>query len=167
MQIVESPFAVLTAVVAPALLTNSSTVLVLGLGNRIARVVDRTRTVASVMASAGKDSELYPLLLHQAGLLKRRTEHLGRAIRLGYAAVGGFAAEALIAVLGGALVHYEFLFAARAAALAALGIGFISVGSLVFACVYMVRETAIALDNLAEEAQTVMLEATRQLHKHS
>jgi hypothetical protein len=29
----------------------------------------------------------------------------------------------------------------------------------------MVRETAIALDNLAEEAQTVMLEATRRLQK--
>jgi hypothetical protein len=165
MQVAESPFAVLTAVVAPALLTNSSTVLVLGLGNRIARVVDRTRTVASVMASAGEDSELYPLLQHQAGLLKRRTEHLGKAIRLGYAAVGGFAAEALIAVLGGALVHYEFPIAARGAALLALGIGFVSVGSLVSACVYMVRETAIALDNLAEEAQTVMLEATRRLQK--
>ena len=32
---VESPFAVLTAVVAPALLTNSSTVLVLGLGTAL------------------------------------------------------------------------------------------------------------------------------------
>jgi len=165
MQSIESPFAVLTAVVAPALLTNSSTVLVLGLGNRIARVVDRTRTVAGVMARSGEDSGLYARLQQQASLLKRRTEHLGKAIRLGYAAVGGFAAEALIAVLGGVLVHYDFLFVARFAALAALGIGFISVGSLVSACVYMVRETAIALDNLAEEAQTVMMEAQRQLCK--
>jgi hypothetical protein len=29
----------------------------------------------------------------------------------------------------------------------------------------MVRETAIALDNLAEEAQTVMMEAHRQARK--
>ena len=162
MQVVESPFAVLTAVVAPALLTNSSTVLVLGLGNRIARVSDRTRAVASVMASAGEHSELYRRLQQQASQLRQRSQHLGKAIRLGYAAVGGFAAEALIAVLGGMLVHYELLIAARVAALAALAIGFGSVGSLVFACVYMVRETAIALDNLAEEAQTVMLEAARQ-----
>jgi hypothetical protein len=163
MQVIESPFAVLTAVVAPALLTNSSTVLVLGLGNRIARVTDRIRAVAGVMASAGENSELYPRLQQQAGLLKQRSQMLGKALRLGYAAVGAFAAEALIAVLGGMLVHYEFLMAARVAALVALAIGFGSVGSLVFACVYMVRETAIALDNLAEEAQTVMLEATRQL----
>lgn len=165
MQSIESPFAVLTAVVAPALLTNSSTVLVLGLGNRIARVVDRTRTVATVMANAGENSELYTRLQHQAALLKQRAQMLGKSLRLGYAAVGGFAAEALIACLGGVLVHYELPIAARGAALLALAIGFISVGSLVSACIYMVQETAMALDNLTEEAQTVMLEAARQLHK--
>jgi hypothetical protein len=126
--------------------------------------VDRTRAVASVMANAGEDSELYQRLQQQAALLKRRTEDLGKSLRLGYAAVGGFAAEALIAVLGGVLVHFELNFYARIAGLAALAIGLVSVGSLVSACVYM-RETAIALDNLAEEAQTVMMEATRQLRK--
>ncbi|MDR3763415.1 MAG: DUF2721 domain-containing protein [Acidobacteriota bacterium] len=162
---IESPFAVLTAVAAPALLTNSSSVLVLGMGNRIARVIDRTRTVATVMASTAENSELFQRLQQQTLQLKRRTAYLGRAIRLGYAAVGGFAAEALIAVLGGMLVHYELHFYARAAALAALGIGFISVGSLVAACVYMVHESALALDNLADEARTVMMEAERHLHK--
>jgi len=160
----DSPFSVLTAVVAPALLTNSSTVLVLGLGNRIARVVDRTRTVAGVMARTEEDGELYQRL-QQAGLLGRRRQYLGRALRLGYAAVGGFAAEALVAVMGGTLVHYELHWEARVAALAALTIGFASVGSLVMACVYMVRETAVALDNLSEEAKTVMMEAHRELRK--
>ena len=77
----DSPFSVLTAVVAPALLTNSSTVLVLGLGNRIARVVDRTRTVAGVMARTEEDGELYQRLQQQAGLLGRRRQYLGRALR--------------------------------------------------------------------------------------
>jgi hypothetical protein len=163
MPVAESPFAILTAVVAPALLTNSSTVLVLGLGNRIARVIDRTRTVAGVMASVAEDSELFQRLQQQADLLKRRAQILGKALRLGYAAVGGFAAEALIAVLGGMLMHYEWLLPARIAALVAFAIGIGSVGSLVFACIYMVRETAIALDNLTEEANTVMLEASRQM----
>ncbi len=161
MPIAESPFAVLTAVVAPALLTNSSTVLVMGMGNRIARVVDRTRAVATVMASSSEDSDLYQRLEYQADLLRQRAQMLGKALRLGYAAVGGFAGEALIAVLGGVLVHYEFPLLAHAAALGALAIGFLSVGSLVYACVYMVRETAMALDNLTEEAATVMLEAAR------
>jgi len=70
-------------------------------------------------------------------------------------------------VLGGVLVHDGFLMAARAAGLVALAIGFASVGSLVFACVYMVHETALALDNLTEEAETVMLEAASQHPKQS
>jgi ribonuclease PH len=161
MQIAESPFAVLTAVVAPALLTNSSTVLVLGLGNRIARVIDRTRTVAAVMARVDPNSELYQRLQEQRGHLKQRSQMLSKALRLGYAAVGAFAAEALIAVLGGVLVHDGFNLAARIAGMIALAIGFGSVGSLVCACVYMVHETALALDNLAEEANTVMLESAQ------
>ena len=40
-----NPFAVLTAVVAPAILTNASSVLALGISNHLARVVDRTRVV--------------------------------------------------------------------------------------------------------------------------
>jgi hypothetical protein len=47
----QNPFAALTAVMAPAVLTNASTVLCLGTNNRIARVVDRTRFLAGEMAS--------------------------------------------------------------------------------------------------------------------
>ena len=35
----DNPFAALTAVVAPAILTNASSILALGTGNRVARVV--------------------------------------------------------------------------------------------------------------------------------
>jgi len=165
MLVAESPFAVLTAMVAPALLTNSSTLLVLGLGNRIARVVDRTRTVAVVMAGVDENSALYRRLEEQARLLKLRVRKLSRALRLGYAAVGGFAAETLVAVLAGVLVHYEVPYAPRVAGLIAFGIGVLSVGSMVAACVFMVTETTMALDNLAEEAKTIMLEAARRAGK--
>src|SRR5271157_4475553 len=46
-----NPFAVLTAVVAPAILTNASSVLALGTSNRLARVVDRTRVVAAELSA--------------------------------------------------------------------------------------------------------------------
>src|ERR1700758_3880174 len=45
-----NPFAVLTAVVAPAILTNACSVLALGTSNRLARGVDRTRVVARELA---------------------------------------------------------------------------------------------------------------------
>jgi len=43
----DNPFAVLTAVVAPAVLTNASSVLSLGTANRIGRIVDRTRILTA------------------------------------------------------------------------------------------------------------------------
>lgn len=46
----ENPFAALTTVVAPAILTNASSVLCLGTANRLARVVDRTRVVSAELA---------------------------------------------------------------------------------------------------------------------
>ncbi len=46
----ENPFAVLTAVAAPALLTNACSLLSLGTAHRIARVVDRTYGVTAARA---------------------------------------------------------------------------------------------------------------------
>ena len=52
----DNPFAALTIVVAPAILTNASSVLCLGTANRLARVVDRTRVVSAELANAAPNT---------------------------------------------------------------------------------------------------------------
>lgn len=159
----ENHFAVLTAVAAPAVLTNASSVLCLGLGNRIARVIDRTRTVATAIAQEpNPEGELHGLLTLQFNLLRRRAKYLTYALRMGYTALGGFAAEALIAVIGGLLGYSRYAHVSAAAAIVALIIGVLSVGAFVASCVYMVRETMMALDNLESEAKTLMIYATAE-----
>lgn len=49
----DNPFAAPTIVVAPAVLTNAASVLCLGTGNRIARVVDRTRVLNAGTVGVG------------------------------------------------------------------------------------------------------------------
>ena len=70
--VANNPFAVLTAIVAPAILTNACSVLALGTSNRLGRVVDRTRVVAADIAASRPDSEqrftLTVLSLRGAGL---------------------------------------------------------------------------------------------------
>ena len=44
------PFSILTVVVAPAVLTNASSVLALGTNNRLARVADRSHAVTAQLA---------------------------------------------------------------------------------------------------------------------
>lgn len=157
----ESHFALLTAVAAPAVLTNASSVLCMGIGNRIARVVDRTRAVSVVMAEAADEKELCDMLKDEIATLNTRSKFLMSALRLGYAALGGFAAEALVAVAGGVLGTSQFHQAAKLVGLAALIIGILSVGSFVLSCFYMVRETLVALTNLELETATLQMYKTR------
>ena len=72
----ENPFAILTAVVAPAVLTNAASVLCLGTSNRIARVVDRTRVVAAEIACLEVGSAEYKVWVSQLERLRVRARLL-------------------------------------------------------------------------------------------
>jgi hypothetical protein len=148
----DNPFSVLTAVVAPAVLTNASSVLCLGTGNRLARVVDRTRVVTAELAAFQPGSAGYQFHVKQLEHLATRTRLLYRALRVLYSSLGSFAAAALLSLVGSALSFFALRVAFEAAALIALGIGVFAVSSLVFGCILMVRETRVAVQTIAEEA---------------
>src|SRR5258705_5836908 len=96
--VANNPFAVLTAIVAPAILTNACSVLALGTSNRLGRVVDRTRVGASDIAASKPGSEGFLEWNSQLRALEIRTHMLLRALRLFYAALGLLASSALISV---------------------------------------------------------------------
>jgi X-X-X-Leu-X-X-Gly heptad repeat protein len=150
-----NPFAVLTAVVAPAVLTNASSVLCLGTGNRIARVVDRTRVVAAGMAGLQVGSKEYQAGADQLARLQLRAQLLFRALRILYASLGLFAATALITVIGSSLEFFGWQFGFRVTAFIAMGSGTAAVIGLGYGCALMVRETRVAVQNLALEAELV------------
>lgn len=152
-----NPFAVLTAVVAPAVLTNASSVLCLGTSNRIARVVDRTRVLSAEMAGFKPGTPGYQARVVQLEKLQVRAQLLFRALRLLYASLGGFAAAALISVVGAAIAFYEHHLWFRASAILALAVGGSAVVGLATGCYLMVRETRLAVQNLAEEAAWLAL----------
>ena len=148
----DNPFAVLTAVVAPAILTNASSVLSLATGNRLARVVDRTRAITEELKSLEAGSADYRLRLTQLDRQQVRAQLLLRALRVLYASLGSFAAAALISVIGSAFAFYEMRLPFRAAAVIGLATGVVGVTGLVFGCLLMVRETRLAVQNIGEEA---------------
>jgi Protein of unknown function (DUF2721) len=147
-----NPFAVLTAIVAPAILTNASSVLALGTSNRLARGVDRTRVVWAELAALDHGSPDYQLWATQLPPLHERAQLLVRALRFFYAGLGLFAASALVSVVGsiGAYYGQALLFEIGAS----LGIltGASAVLALSSGCFLMVRETQLAVRYLAEEA---------------
>jgi Protein of unknown function (DUF2721) len=101
-----NPFGVLTAIVAPAILTNASSVLVLGTSNRLGRVVDRTRVVYSDLAESATGSREHQDWMDQFTALRTRTHKLLQALRLFYAALGLFASSALVSVGGSIATYY-------------------------------------------------------------
>jgi hypothetical protein len=151
--ITSSPFAVLTAVVAPAVLTNASSVLTLGTGNRVARVADRTRAVMVELDALEPESPHHQALAAQLGSLQLRAHTLLRALRFFFAALGLFASTALISVAGSTAAYYGVKLLFEASAALAFLTGASAVVGLAWGCVLMVRETQIAVSFLEEEAR--------------
>ena len=157
--VANNPFAVLTAIVAPAILTNASSVLALGTSNRLGRVVDRTRVVAAGVASYARDSVHYKEWLAQLQALETRAQLLLKALRLFYAALGLFVASALISVCGSMAAYYGSRFLFHFGAGLALLTGLSAVVGLSVGCTLMVHETRLAVQSLAKEAQIRIAEA--------
>ena len=147
-----NPFGVLTSVVAPAILTNACSVLALGTSNRLARVVDRTRVVAAELAGFEPGTSNYEHSFAQLDRLQVRAQLLLRALRVFYASIGLFAAAAVVSVVGSIVTYYGRQIVFQFAAGLALVTGSLAVLGLASGCVLMVRETRLAVRNLAEEA---------------
>jgi hypothetical protein len=151
--IATDPFSILTVVVAPAVLTNASSVLALGTNNRLARVADRTHAVTARLAKLepGRDHEVSAAEL---AALQTRAQLLLQALRCFYLGLGLFASSALISIAGSIVVYYGW----PSAFLIAAGIGAASGASAVIAlvcgCVLMIRETQLAVRGLAYEAKS-------------
>lgn len=155
MDSISSPFAALTVIVAPAILTNASSVLCLGTSNRIARVVDRTRVLAAELGALDPKNPISNEYSNHLNRLKVRAHLLMRALRCFYASIGSFAAAALISVVGSlwAVSAGQAVFDAMAAL--SLVAGTVGVGGLVIGCSLMVRETQLAVRFLEQEVTLI------------
>jgi hypothetical protein len=155
MALIESnPFAILTFIAAPAILTNASSVLALGTSNRFARNVDRARVLIKMLegrtAKGDPETQLYVRLLDWTS---QRTRLLVRALSAFYFAIGGFAAGSLMSLLGAIIApaeHSIFLWPVLGVALLS---GVAGLLSLVLGGSLLVRETRWALRAIEEEAK--------------
>lgn len=148
-----NPFAALSLIVAPAVLTNASSILVLSTSNRLARVVDRARSLATHLESpSNADESLIALRFKEMDSAERRALLLLSALRFFYAAIGAFATAALTSLIGAALLSTPVDVLPAALEGVAVAAGFIGVLGLVLGCVLLLRETRIAVRVVSQEA---------------
>jgi hypothetical protein len=148
-----NPFAALSLIVAPAVLTNASSILVLSTSNRLARAVDRARFLATHLESPTRaDDGLTAFRFKEMDSAERRALLLLNALRFFYAAIGAFAAAALTSLVGAALLSTPVRVLPATLEGIAVAAGFIGVTGLVLGCVLLLRETRIAVRVVSDEA---------------
>ncbi|MCC7009490.1 MAG: DUF2721 domain-containing protein [Acidobacteria bacterium] len=149
----QSPFAALTIIGAPAILTNASALLCLVTSNRLARIVDRTRVLASELGRIDLASSMASTYEQHLGKLKVRAQLLMRALRLFTMSIGSFAAAALISVVGTLLAARANDVIWESTAALSLVSGTAGVAGLVFGSGIVVRETHLAVQFLEQEIE--------------
>jgi hypothetical protein len=143
-----NPFALLTFIAAPAILTNASSVMALGTSNRFARAVDRARALSRSEARTDPESILR---LHQLDAVGRRGLLLVRALTAFYLSVGAFAAASLVSLLGAVAVVAEQPWLRVLSFGVALISGMVGVGGLMTGSAILVWESRLTLRILREE----------------
>jgi hypothetical protein len=151
-----NPFAVLTFIVAPAVLTNASSVMALGTSNRFARAIDRPRQLAAKLEGkeTGADVESR-LRVEQLRITERRSLLLVRALTAYYLSVGMFAAASLASLFGAIFVVAQLPWAREIALAVGLIAGIIGVAGLVTGSAILGWETRMTLRVLMKETEVL------------
>ncbi len=156
MDLSASPFAALSLIVAPAMLTNASSLLAMSTSNRLARAVDRARDLSRQLEEATEfTSAEAARRLAELTAAETRALLLLRALRNFYLALGAFASATLISLLGAISIPIGTAFISWIFEIVAGIAGVVAVGSLVTGSVLLLRETSIAVRVLSERAQCV------------
>jgi hypothetical protein len=157
----QNPFGVLTFIVAPAILTNATSVLAMSTINRMLRTRERMQELyAESERGTEYRGEAY---LAQVNRVERQAILLLRALRCIYTALGGFAAASLVTLLGAVFGQIGSGAVVSIVIDAGLVLGFVGVAGLVGGCVNLLSATQLSLVNISEEAE--IIRERQALHK--
>jgi Protein of unknown function (DUF2721) len=148
-----NPFAALSLIVAPAILTNACSVLIMSTSNRFARTVDRARVLSREIEEEASAAEAVTARrMQELAVVETRSLLLLRAMRSGYRALSGFASAALLSLLGASLLSVGPAMATHGFEALAIASGLAAVGALIHASSLLVRETRLAVEVLQARA---------------
>ncbi len=137
-----SHYAVLAAMLAPAFFLTATASLLLSANNRLARIIDRARTLLKELADLQDTSER-ALYEQRIALQRRRSLIILRASQMLYIAISCFVGTSLMIAADAFLDHR---FGAAPTLLAALGVLAMFAASLLLA-----RESTLAVSAINEE----------------
>jgi len=153
--VTQSPFAALTFVAAPALLTNASSVLAMSTINRMLRARERMQQLLDQSEQPAANTEEEMLLARRADRVERQGMLLLRALHFIYVALAAFASATLVTLLGTGLAPFVGDWWPRIFAAVGVVLGLVGVSGLVLGCGNLFRSTQLSLLNISEEAALI------------
>ena len=151
----QSPFAVLTFIAAPALLTNATSVLALSTINRMLRTRDRMHELFIESKTGAQTIEDRNHLKEVTDRVEEQAAFLLTALCSIYFALAAFASATLVTLLGAGIASLANGAWVHAMALLGLLLGFVGAGGLVLGCVNLFRATQLSLVNIRDEAALI------------
>jgi hypothetical protein len=150
----QNPFALLSLIAAPAVLTNSASVLALSTSNRFLRASERLRSLTHKYEES-MPAEPRAFLIKQLRRVEKQASMLLNGLRSAYVAIGSFVSACLISILGAGVAASSYHAAFSYFAALALGIGVVGAGGMVWASVNLLGATRLAMLNMSDEAELV------------
>lgn len=151
-----NPFALLTFLAAPALLTNAAALMIFSTSNRLARASDRARTLAiEVRRSEDHTSPEFMLNTKLFRLAAERTEHLVKALSALYLALASFAAGTGLALAGSVGVAAGAMWVERLTLVAAGPVAAVGIAAFALSAGRLFRESGMALEGIRMEQELV------------
>lgn len=150
------PLSILSLIVAPAILTNASTVLAMSTSNRLARAIDRGRELAKQLEqNVGDASAEAKRRMSELERTELRSLMLTTALRDFYVALGCFGSATILALSGSVTALLVRPDLGGWLELAALVFGVGGLAAIVHGALLLVRETRIVVDVLRERVESV------------
>jgi len=148
-----NPFAVLTFIAAPALLTNASCLLALSTINRLIRTRDSMHELLKESENAQRPQRAN--FIEHVDRVERQAMKLLRALSFIYVALGAFVAATLVTLLGAVAGQSGSELAMQIVIGLGLVLGVAGVAGLIGGCVNLFHATQLSLINIHEEARAI------------
>jgi hypothetical protein len=166
MDLPSNPFAILTFISAPAVLTNASSVLLFGTGNRYGRAVDRVHELADLVERAeGLAEAELRFRIRQLESGETRTLLIVRALTCFYTAVAAFVASTLVSLIGAMLVSARIEWGVRFSFSVAFFTGTVGVAAMITGAIMLARETTYSFAVLREEKSFISQQVQARVAK--
>jgi hypothetical protein len=161
----QTPFAALTFVAAPALLTNASSVLALSTINRMLRTRERMHELFNESEEGGQTDEERIRLTRVTDRVEKQATLLLTALHSIYLALAAFASATLVTLLGAGFATFHGGIWVHIMAALGLLLGFFGTGGLVLGCANLFQATRLSLVNIRDEAAQIRQHSAHLLRK--